>query len=137
MDKNFELKKILFLEDEEDIRAIAEIALETIGAFDVCYCSSGQEALSKVSEFCPDLFLLDVMIPVMDGPTTLSHLRKIPGFEKTPCIFMTAKTQAYELEAYKKLGASIINKPFDPLTLADDIREIFQNMLPDQDFSKK
>ena len=120
------LEKILYIEDEMDIAAIAKIALEDIGGLTLCYCPSGREALEKVTQFKPNLFLIDVMMPVMDGPTTLGELRKIPEFSKTPVIFMTAKAQASEVKEYMELGAlSVITKPFDPLTLADVIKTIW------------
>ncbi|CAM2842858.1 two-component response regulator [Legionella steigerwaltii] len=118
-----ELKKILYAEDEEDIRAIAQIALEDIGGFSVRYCSNGKKILEAAKEYIPDLLLLDVMMPEMDGPTTLRELRKNPDFIKIPAIFMTAKIQSNEIEDYKSIGAiDVIKKPFDPLTLATSIK---------------
>jgi len=76
------LKKILYAEDEDDIRAIAQIALEDIGGFTVRYCINGRKLLDAAKDFTPDLLLLDVMMPEMDGPTTLRELRKI---EKNVC----------------------------------------------------
>ncbi|MCE0722439.1 MULTISPECIES: response regulator [Legionella] len=118
-----ELKKILYAEDEADIRAIAQIALEDIGGFTVKYCSNGKKILEAAKEYIPDLLLLDVMMPEMDGPTTLRELRKNPDFIKIPVIFMTAKIQIKEIEEYKAIGAiDVIKKPFDPLTLATSIK---------------
>ena len=120
---NKELKKILYAEDEEDIRAIAQIALEDIGGFSVRYCSNGKKILEAAKEYTPDLLLLDVMMPEMDGPTTLRELRKNPDFIKIPAIFMTAKIQSNEIADYKSIGAiDVIKKPFDPLTLATSIK---------------
>lgn len=117
-----ELKNILYAEDEEDIRAIAQIALEDIGGFTVTYCSNGKEVIEAAKKFIPDLLLLDVMMPEKDGPTTLCELRKNPVFLKIPAIFMTAKIQSNEIEDYKSIGAiDVIKKPFDPLTLAMSI----------------
>ncbi len=92
------LNRILHVEDEPDIQEIARVSLETVGGFTVATCSSGREALDRAEEFEPDLLLLDVMMPDMDGPTTLGELRKLPGFGSTPTIFMTAKVQAHEIE---------------------------------------
>ena len=92
------LERILYVEDEPDIQEIARVSLETVGGFTVATCSSGREALDRAEEFEPDLLLLDVMMPDMDGPTTLGELRKLPGFGSTPTIFMTAKVQAHEIE---------------------------------------
>jgi len=121
---NNELKTILYAEDESDIRDIAQIALEDIGGFTVKYCSNGKSVLEASKELVPDLLLLDVMMPEMDGPTTLRELRKIPAFVSIPAIFMTAKIQTNEIEEYKLLGAiDTIPKPFDPMTLAETIKK--------------
>ena len=119
-----ELKKILYVEDEPDIQMIARVALENVGGFELCVCSSGAEAVEKAASFNPDLFLLDVMMPGMDGPTTLAELRKIPSLTNTPVMFMTAKVQPQEVEFLKSLNvADVIAKPFDPMGLATNIRE--------------
>lgn len=121
-----ELQKIMMVEDDLDIQTVAQLALETVGGFEVKICSSGQEALSEVSEFAPHLILLDVMMPEMDGPTTLKRLRETDIAKKIPVIFMTAKAQAHEVEHYKNLGAlDVITKPFDPMTLSNQIKEIW------------
>lgn len=121
---NTTLQKILYAEDEADIRSIAEIALEDIGGFTVKYCSSGQEVIDQAETFKPDLLLLDVMMPGMDGPTTLKKLRQIPAMADVPAIFMTAKIQSKEIAEYKAIGVmNVISKPFDPMTLATIIRE--------------
>ena len=120
---NKELKKILYAEDEDDIRAIAQIALEDIGGFKVKYCANGRKTLEEAKQFIPDLLLLDVMMPEMDGPTTLKELRKNPDFIEVPAIFMTAKIQTNEVEEYKAIGViDVIAKPFDPMTLAASIK---------------
>jgi CheY-like chemotaxis protein len=121
-----ELKSILYVEDEPDIREIAKIALEMVGGFDVAMCASGTEALKRAEGFQPDLLLLDVMMPGMDGPTTLKALRKLQNTEATPVIFMTAKVQPKEVDEYRAMGAvDVIPKPFDPMTLAQSIRDIW------------
>lgn len=118
-----ELKTILYAEDERDIRDVAQIALEDVGGFTVRYCVDGREALNAAKELVPDLLLLDVMMPEMDGPATLRELRKLPEFINIPAIFMTAKIQTNEILEYKSLGVvDVIAKPFDPMTLADTIR---------------
>ena len=120
------LRRILYVEDEPDIQAIAQIALESIGGFTVEICSSGGEALDKATVFAPDLILLDVMMPGMDGPTTLETLRNLKQTEATPVIFMTAKAQPHEVERFRNLGAlDVITKPFDPMTLSDVIKGIW------------
>lgn len=120
------LNKILYVEDEEDIRAVAELALESVGGFTLKSCGSGQQALREGPDFAPDLILLDVMMPGMDGPSTFEALMEIPALANTPVIFMTAKVQSDEVAYYKKLGAiDVIPKPFDPMSLADQIRGIW------------
>ncbi len=122
-----ELKRILYVEDEPDIQAVAKISLESVGGFELKVCSSGQEALEVAVSFAPDLLLLDVMMPDMDGPATLNALKGLPELIKTPVVFMTAKVQPSEVEGLKKLGAlDVIAKPFDPMTLAEDIMLIWQ-----------
>lgn len=121
-----ELKRILYVEDEADIRLIVQIALEGIAGFTLKSCSSGYDAIAEVEEFKPDLILLDVMMPGLDGPATLLALRKLPGVEKIPVIFMTARIQEKELVQYKEIGIQdIISKPFEPLTLADTLRRFW------------
>jgi CheY-like chemotaxis protein len=88
-------------------------------------------SLKQVNSFSPDLLLLDVMMPEMDGPTTLKALRQIPGTLPTPVIFMTAKVQPAEVEELRTLGAlDVIAKPFDPMTLADQIKKIWNEKCP-------
>lgn len=121
-----ELKRILYVEDEPDIQAVAKLALEAIGGFEVMVCSSGKDALENVIAFSPDLILLDVMMPGMDGPATLQAMRDLPELGQTPAIFMTAKVQPQEVAGYKNLGAlDVIPKPFDPMTLAENVRKIW------------
>lgn len=121
-----ELKRILYVEDERDIQAVARIALETVGGFTLEVCSSGREALEKAEAFGPDLLLLDVMMPEMDGPSTLAALRSLPATAEVPAVFMTAKVQPSEVRQYKELGAlDVIAKPFDPMMLASVILEIW------------
>jgi len=118
--------RVLYVEDEDDIRAVAQIALDGEG-FELLPCASGQEALDKVADFSPDVILLDVMMPGMDGPTTLSQLRNIPKTANTPAIFMTAKVQPSEVAQLKSLGAlDVIAKPFDPMGLADQLHAILE-----------
>jgi CheY-like chemotaxis protein len=120
------LKKILIVEDDLDIQTVARIALETVGGFTVETCGSGKEAIEMAPRFKPDLILLDVMMPEMDGPTTLQHLRANPEISATPVAFCTAKAMPAELEHYRNLGsAGVIAKPFDPMALADQVREIW------------
>ena len=121
-----ELRKVMLVEDEADIREVARLSLETVGGLRVEVCSSGEEALQKAPAFAPDLVLLDVMMPGIDGPTTLQRLREHPGLESTPIVFMTAKVMQAELDEYRSLGAAdVIPKPFDPMTLADRLKGVW------------
>ena len=120
------LTRILYVDDELDILMVARLALEALGGFTVEICSSGDEALKRAPEFQPQLFLLDVMMPSMNGPSTLKMLRALPQFANTPVIFMTAKVQPGEVAGYKALGAGdVIPKPFDPMTLASKVQDIW------------
>ncbi len=125
------LDRIMLVEDEEDIRAVASLALEAVGGFTLKTCDSGQNALEVIGDFRPQLILLDVMMPGMDGPSTLREIRQNPDFATTPAIFMTAKVQPEEVKSYLALGAvSVIPKPFDPMVLSDRIREIWSALPP-------
>ncbi len=124
---NDSLSRILYVEDEPDIQAVAKLALETVGGYTLEIASSGAEALAKAPTCQADLILLDVMMPGMDGPTTLVELRKIPQTADTPVIFMTAKVQPQEVAHYRSLGAlDVIAKPFDPMNLAANVRAIWE-----------
>ena len=121
------LQRILYVEDEPDIQAVARLALEMVGGFAVKICSSGEEAIREAEAFAPDLLLLDVMMPGMDGPSTLAALRAKPAMVKVPAIFMTAKVQPAEVAYFKSLGAiDVIPKPFDPMTLANQIKSSWE-----------
>lgn len=122
-----EIERLTYVEDDPDIRAIVEIAFTQIGGFNIDTCASGAEAVARTAAFAPDLIILDVMMPSMDGIETLKQLRKIPELRATPIIFMTAKAMTHEIEFYRSLGAvDVISKPFDPLTLPERVREIWQ-----------
>ncbi|HEY3225623.1 MAG TPA: response regulator [Planctomycetota bacterium] len=121
------LNRILYVEDEEDIQTVAKIALETLGGFTLRVCGSGAEALQEAPAFRPQLILLDVMMPGMDGPSTLKSLRTLPGLENIPVVFMTAKVQPGEIAHFLEMGAvEVIAKPFDPMTLSDKIQDIWK-----------
>jgi CheY-like chemotaxis protein len=120
------LERILYAEDEPDIQAVAKVALELLGGFQVQVCGNGQEALAAVRDFAPDLILLDVMMPGMDGPSTLAQLRADPATAAIPVVFLTAKVQPAEVVYYQSLGAlDVIAKPFDPMTLAAQVKQIW------------
>ena len=122
-----ELNFVLYVEDDPDIQMVAQMALEVVGGLSLRACSSGREAIEAATACQPDLILLDVMMPDMDGPTTLAALRQLPAMAATPVIFMTAKVQAAEVAHYKTLGAiGVIAKPFDPMQLAQQVRQLWQ-----------
>lgn len=122
-----DLKRILYAEDEIDIQEIVRISLVDIGGFDLKVCSSGEELLNAYADYKPDLILLDVMMPVMDGISTFSALKERDDFNATPVVFMTAKVQVNEVQFYKELGAlEVISKPFNPMELPDILRKIWQ-----------
>jgi len=120
------LERVLCVEDDSSIQAVAILALEQVGGLTVAMCSSGEEALKTATDFAPDLILLDVMMPGMDGPETLKQLRELPALAHVPVVFMTARTQPDEVQGYLALGAvHVIPKPFDPMQLAAQLREIW------------
>lgn len=120
------LKKILYAEDDPEIQEIAKLALETLGGFTVETCSSGAEVLAVAPGFGPDLFLLDVMMPGVDGPTLVEVLRQIPEFRTTPVVFLTAKILASETARYRELGAlGVVPKPFAPERLPEQLRALW------------
>ncbi len=123
-----ELKRVLHVEDDPSIRMVAGIALEKVGNLEVLSCESGQMALEKAVAFDPQVLLLDVMMPQMDGPATLKQLREILDVDSKLVLFMTAKVQQKEIDEYLGIGAfGVIIKPFDPMTLARQIQEHWKN----------
>jgi CheY-like chemotaxis protein len=120
------LTRITYVEDEPDIRTVAQIALADLGGFTVDVCESGAQALERAPSFHPDMIVLDVMMPVMDGIQTFHALKADARVAHAPVVFMTAKVQSQEIEHYKTIGVrGVIPKPFDPLTLSDQIRAMW------------
>jgi len=114
--------RLLLVDDEADIRAIATIALERIGGWEVVAAASGGEALERAADGPWAAVLLDVMMPDLDGPSTLEALRAGPLGPEVPVVFLTAKVQATDRAWLEGLGAQgVIAKPFDPMTLGDDV----------------
>lgn len=120
------LTKILVVDDDQDTLTIARFALESLKGVEVQYLLSGEEAVKAALTMRPDLILLDVMMPKMDGIATMRALRLIPSLVEVPIIFFTAKVQKDELETYRKLGVwDVVVKPFDPLTLGESIQAMW------------
>jgi len=120
---NEELQRIMLVEDDPDIRTVAGMALEMVGGYTLRACAGGAEALLAVAEFAPQVVLLDVMMPGMDGPGVLAELRARPATAAIPVIFLTAKAHPEEIEKLRALGAiEVIAKPFDPMTLPGAVK---------------
>lgn len=117
--------RILCVEDDADIREVFRLALEMDDAFSVECCGSGTEALARCADTTFDVVLLDVMMPGLDGPATLSLLRRSKHGASTPVIFVTAKATRDELQRLRGLGAKgVISKPVDPMELPKRVREL-------------
>jgi CheY-like chemotaxis protein len=124
------LKSILYVEDDLHVRTTAKLVLEVIGKFDVRDCGSGREALLAAQDFHPDLILLDVMMPGLDGLATLERLRSIPHLADTPALFVTGLTTAFDLARYMEAGAiGVISKPLVPLRLTDQLQSMWEKRL--------
>jgi CheY-like chemotaxis protein len=115
-------KHILLVDDDDDIREVAGMSLETVGGWRVSRASSGTEGIAKARAERPDAILLDVMMPGIDGPTTFRRLRADPLTREIPVILLTAKVQAADRHRFEKLGvAGMLTKPFDPMALSDQV----------------
>jgi CheY-like chemotaxis protein len=114
-------KRILYIEDEADLQWLVKHILESAGGFEVLVCGSGAEGLRCMESFAPDLVLLDVMMPEMDGFGVLRALRARPEVAAVPVVFLTARAQ--EGDEYRALGADgVIAKPFEPNVLVEQVR---------------
>lgn len=121
------LQRILYVEDDDDIRTVTVMALEMLGDFTVAACASGTEAIARAEAFAPDLLLLDVMMPEMDGPSTLAALREREALKHVPAAFFTAKTQPDEVKRLQGLGAvAVLAKPFDPERLPGELVRVWE-----------
>jgi len=118
------LKRVLLIDDEDDIREVANLSIETVAGWQVFDASSGEQGILTARTEHPDAILLDVMMPGMDGPATFKKLRSDPATRDIPVIFLTAKVQGADCRHFQELGVDgFIAKPFDPLLLADQIAE--------------
>ena len=115
-------RKILIIDDEDDIREVASLSLETVAGWEVVQASSGAQGVARAAEHKPDAILLDVMMPGMDGPTTFRELRKNPATASIPVLLLTAKVQGSDQRRFADLGVeAVLFKPFDPMTLPAQI----------------
>ena len=115
-------KRILIVDDEDDIREVAQVSLELVGQYEVMTAASGRDGVQRARREQPDAILLDVMMPELDGPGTLAELRADPATRDIPVVFLTAKTQQADRARLAELGAAgILVKPFDPLKLPGEI----------------
>ena len=125
--------QVLYVDDEPDIREVACMSLELDASLEVQAMPSGLAALAALQsgECRPDVVLLDVMMPELDGPGTLARLRELPGHATTPVVFITARAQPHEQDRYVALGAiGVITKPFDPMMLASTLRTLLASVEP-------
>lgn len=119
--------RLLYVDDEADIREVVEIALEDEPDLELRLCASCAAAVELAKTWRPDLLLLDVMMPGLDGPATFAQLRALPGMASVAAVFVTAKVQPSEIDQLKALGAiGVIAKPFDPMCLAEHIRALWK-----------
>lgn len=123
------LREILYVDDEPDIREIVQMALGLVPTLSVSTADSGVRALQNMQTNRPDLVLLDVMMPSMDGPATLQQMRSQPELQSIPVIFMTAKAMPQEVARFRSLGAAaVIAKPFDPMLLGEQVFAIWESL---------
>lgn len=121
------LLRIMHVEDDPDIQAVAKLALESLGGYKIETCDNGHDAIERVKIDPPQLILLDIMMPGIDGLSTLHAIRSLPGGTEIPVIFVTAKVQKHEIEEYKSWGAAgVVCKPFDAMTLASTVQSLWE-----------
>lgn len=121
-----ELKSILYVEDDLHVRTTAKLVMEVIGKFDVRECGSGREALLAARDFQPDLILLDVLMPELDGVNTLAMLRRMPHLAEVPALFVTGLTSDADIARYMEAGAiGVIPKPVMPMRLSGQLQSLW------------
>ena len=123
------LEHILCIDDERDILEIVRLCLETVGNYKVTTCYGGKAGIAQALEVHPDLIMIDVMMPDLDGPSTFRKMQDHEDLKNIPVIFMTARVQKTEVDEYLQLGAvAVIAKPFDPMSLSDEIEKIWRSL---------
>lgn len=119
--------KVLIIDDEEDTRSIASMSLSILGGLEVVEAENGSVGINVATQEKPDVILLDMMMPIMDGPSTLEALRSNEHTKDIPVIFLTAKAMTAEIDKLKRMGArGVLTKPFDPTILANQVKEILE-----------
>ncbi|MBL0887717.1 response regulator [Myceligenerans indicum] len=120
-------RRILVVDDDEAIREVVRAGLSTIPDWDIVLAASGPQAIDLCRSDPPDAVLLDVMMPVMDGPTTFAHLQEDPRTHDIPVILLTAKVQPAERRKYEDLAvAGVLAKPFDPIALPRNLAALLE-----------
>ncbi len=120
--------RALIIDDEEDTREIAKMSLSLLGGFEVIDADSGKMGIELAQTNKPDVILLDMMMPFMDGPATLEALHDNEATKDIPVIFLTAKAMTQEIEKLRRMGArGVLTKPFDPTTLANQVKDILSS----------
>jgi len=118
-------KLVLVIDDENDIREVAQLCLEVVGGWKVVTASSGKDGLVKAAQYSPDVILLDVMMPELDGLSTYQQLQANAATSDIPVILLTAKVQISEQRKFANLGVkAVLTKPFDPMTLASQVAKV-------------
>jgi two-component system OmpR family response regulator len=124
-----ELQRVLYVDDEPDIRQVVQLALGLLSNVTTHTADGGEQAIEMSRESRPDLVLLDVMMPGMDGPSTLMRLREDPQLKEIPVIFMTAKAMPREVARFRAMGAAgVIAKPFDPMQLGKQVMALWESI---------
>lgn len=133
---NRNLKSVLYVDDEQDILDVMKMCLEEIGNLVVHTVTDGKSIVSLVEKTKPDLILLDVMMPEVDGPATLIELRKNKQFDHIPVVFVTAKVQPDDIKIYTEMGAvAVVVKPFDPMEISAQVNAIWDQAVSAGDSS--
>lgn len=129
-ENNRSLRRIMYVDDDPDLRIIARISLEKKGGFTVLTVDSGRKAIQFIPGFRPDLVIMDVIMPEMDGRAVLQEIKSQPETQHIPVVFLTSKLEPEDLSEYNRIGASgVLHKPFHPSTLAEQVRTIWQEKI--------
>jgi len=117
------------VDDHDAIRMVAAAAVSAVGGYEVATAASGEQAVRAATAAPPDVILLDVMMPGLDGPATLQQLRAEPALDRVPVVFLTAKARLGQREGLLELGAvGVLTKPFDPMMISTQLDEILSGL---------